>query len=134
MFIVHPKYGPLIIMLQTMLSDIARLLNVVMFILACFFCALRAVYRGVTPTFSGENFSGAFSLLVNVVWGPQLLWSAEGERSDAKTLLLSRVTGISDDGALDAVGFCTGAMAVVVCPILLLNLLIAMMASSYARV
>eukprot|EP00929_Paragymnodinium_shiwhaense_P024960 TRINITY_DN15212_c0_g2_i1.p1 TRINITY_DN15212_c0_g2~~TRINITY_DN15212_c0_g2_i1.p1 ORF type:complete len:1213 (-),score=242.25 TRINITY_DN15212_c0_g2_i1:277-3915(-) len=134
MFIVHPRYGPLIIMVQTMFTDITRMLNVVVFAVASFFCALRAVYRGATPGFSGEAYAGPFSLLVNVVWGPQLLWTVEGSQWESQTLILSQVLGISDEISLDVVGFCTGAAAVVVCPILLLNLLIAMMASSYARV
>eukprot|EP00929_Paragymnodinium_shiwhaense_P024959 TRINITY_DN15212_c0_g1_i1.p1 TRINITY_DN15212_c0_g1~~TRINITY_DN15212_c0_g1_i1.p1 ORF type:complete len:1258 (-),score=262.90 TRINITY_DN15212_c0_g1_i1:207-3734(-) len=136
MFIVHPKYGPLIIMVQTMFTDITRLLNVVFFSMATFFCALRAVYRGLEPRFSGEAYEGPFSLLVNVIWGPQLLWTAgdAGGVISSKTLILSKLFSTTDNVALDFVGFFTGAGAVVVCPILLLNLLIAMMASSYARV
>eukprot|EP00929_Paragymnodinium_shiwhaense_P036806 TRINITY_DN19695_c0_g1_i2.p1 TRINITY_DN19695_c0_g1~~TRINITY_DN19695_c0_g1_i2.p1 ORF type:complete len:822 (+),score=174.61 TRINITY_DN19695_c0_g1_i2:123-2468(+) len=135
MFIAHPQYGPLVIMVQTMIKDITRLLVVAAFALTTFYCALTALYRGRRPRFSGEQYQGPMTMLVNVVWGPQLLWSvAEDEDRQSETLILSELASISDAEALDWVGFFTGAMAVVVCPILLLNLLIAMMASSYTRV
>jgi len=130
--IVHPKLGPLIIMVLTMMGDISQFMILLVFFVGCFYCSLNALFRGVPGVFVGEHWGdGATVLLVNAIWGSQVLWMTENE-DDGKTLFLSQVLGLHDSTAIDYMGFLVIGMAVFCIPIMLLNLLIAIMASTYA--
>jgi hypothetical protein len=139
-FVVHPTYGPLIIMVERMSVDIIFWLAAFGFCIVAFYFVLGALYAGQTPEFAGETYGmghwpGAVTMLVNYVGGPQLLWTVpESAITTAPATILSQVFGTSDAFACDVVGFCVMMFAWLLCPLLLVNLLIAMMASSYTRV
>jgi len=130
--IVHPKMGPLIIMVLTMMGDITQFLTLVVFFVACFYCSLNALFRGIPGVYVGEKWQGPTTLLVNAIWGPQVLWVTEHEDS-GRTLFLSEIFGLNDSSAIDTMGAIIVALTVFCIPIMLLNLLIAIMASTYSE-
>mmetsp|Transcript_78127 Transcript_78127/g.252613 ORF Transcript_78127/g.252613 Transcript_78127/m.252613 type:complete len:390 (-) Transcript_78127:138-1307(-) len=129
--IVHPKMGPLIIMVLTMIGDITQFAVLMAFFVACFYCSLNALFRGVPGVYVGEQWLSPSTLLVNAIWGPQVLWMTAHEDT-ARTLFMSEVLGMNDSSAIDTMGAIIVALSVLCIPIMLLNLLIAIMASTYA--
>jgi len=131
--IVNAKLGPWVIMVMTMMGDIQQFLVLLVFFLFTFYCSYHALFRDVTGVYVGEKWSSATTLLINAIWGPQVIWESEG-REDSSSLFLSWISGMADSSALDVMGGIVTLIAVFTVPILLLNLLIAMMASSYQEV
>eukprot|EP00927_Polykrikos_kofoidii_P058812 TRINITY_DN5359_c0_g2_i1.p1 TRINITY_DN5359_c0_g2~~TRINITY_DN5359_c0_g2_i1.p1 ORF type:complete len:1237 (+),score=127.96 TRINITY_DN5359_c0_g2_i1:32-3742(+) len=139
-FVVHPTYGPLVIMVQRMMIDILFWLGAWIFCVAASFMIIQSLYLGQSPEFAGESFgmgswNGATTILVNWVAGPQLLWTVpESVTATTPRMVLSQLIGTSDAVACDVVGLFVMCFVWLLCPLLMINLLIAMMASSYATV
>jgi len=131
--IVNPKLGPWVIMVTTMMGDIQQFMILLIFFVWTFYCSYHALFREVTGAYVGEQWSGASVLLINAIWGPQVMWESDGF-NDHESLFLSWTFGVADSTAIDVMGAIITAVAVFTMPILLLNLLIAMMASSYQEV
>mmetsp|Transcript_116026 Transcript_116026/g.369131 ORF Transcript_116026/g.369131 Transcript_116026/m.369131 type:complete len:257 (-) Transcript_116026:227-997(-) len=120
-------------MVLTMIGDITQFLALMVFFVGCFYCALNALFRDVPGVFVGEKWLNPSVLLVNAIWGPQVLWTTENEDT-GRTLFLSAIFGLNDSSAIDTMGAIIVGMAVLCIPIMLLNLLIAIMTSTYAVV
>mmetsp|Transcript_78118 Transcript_78118/g.252551 ORF Transcript_78118/g.252551 Transcript_78118/m.252551 type:complete len:261 (-) Transcript_78118:702-1484(-) len=119
-------------MVLTMIGDITQFLALMVFFVGCFYCALNALFRDVPGVFVGEKWLNPSVLLVNAIWGPQVLWTTENEDT-GRTLFLSAIFGLNDSSAIDTMGAIIVALTVFCIPIMLLNLLIAIMASTYAE-
>jgi len=128
--VVHPKLGPLILMVVTMMGDITQFGTLMVFFIGCFYTALNALFRGIPASYVGDNWKSPTTLLVNAIWGPQILWDTSGDDL-GQTLFLSELVGVDDSIAVDYMGAVVVALAVMCIPIMLLNLLIAIMASTY---
>jgi len=131
--VVHSQLGPHIITLLTMMADIEKMLYLIAFFAFCFYCSFRALYHSVEGVYIGEDWLNPSTLLLNVVWGPQVMWSNSIEGSE-RTLLLSDLFGLADSYAIDLAGGAIVGLAVLTIPIVLLNMLIAIMAASYNSV
>jgi len=107
------------------------------FFAACFYCSLRALFHDSASAYIGEDWHGPLTLLVNAVWGPQLLW-ATPELGDAAggetTMFVAGLAHTTDETAVNCVASLIVLLAVFAIPILLLNLLIAKMAASYSDI
>jgi len=134
--IVEPHIGPLVMLVLGIVNDIQQYIYLLFFFAACFFCSLRALFHDSAGAFIGEAWHGPLTLLVNAVWGPQILWaSAEhSELTDEPTLFFAGLTYATDEVAVNAVANVIVMLAVFAIPILLMNLLVAKMAASYSDI
>jgi len=122
-FAVHSKVGHLIIVVMTMAQDILSFVNLLVFSIFAFFFAFRALFRDMTAVYVGEHWEGPMTVVMNVIWGPEVLWEASDIHTD-KTLLLSYLTAMPDSEAVSILNYILSTLAIFTIPILLLNFLI----------
>jgi len=128
---VQPQIGSLVITLMTMVSGVGAVTVLLAFYSLGFFCSLSSLYRGLTPLKFGSEWSVS-TLLVGVLGSSSCLWQVESDPS--KTLFLSDIFGITDSDGVNTAGAVMIIFATLTLPILLLNLMIAVMSSAYAAV
>lgn len=132
LIVPQPTIGPLIILVITMMADIAKVMFLLVFFASGLYLAFCALFRDVTGKLVGEEWTSPGVILVNAMVGPQLMWATDFPGKNS--LFFSWLFGYTDAHALDVVGGCLIGLTVFLVPILLLNMLVAMMASSYQEV
>jgi hypothetical protein len=129
--VVQPQIGSLVITLMSMVTGVGAVTVLLAFYSLGFFASLSALYRGLTPLKFGTEWSVS-TLLVGVLGSSSCLWQVEADPS--KTLFISDIFGITDSDGVNTAGSVVIIFATLTLPILLLNLMIAVMSSSYAAV
>jgi len=147
--VVTEFFGPSIMVLQQMIKDIQRLMCLCALILLSFYFSLRTLYEGAADgTNLPVGFTDPFSTFMNLMISAVAIeWPGAAEdpwevtpsaprrlKPSSVNLLLSEALGMTELDGLVYFGFILHCFIVFTTSILLLNLLIAMMASSYARV
>merc|ERR1712048_115154 len=87
---VQPQIGPLIITVFTMMGDIQKVFALILFFFVCFHSCFHALYRNFEATYDGEAWS-PFALLVDALWGNQIMWKVENEHG--QSLFMSLIMG-----------------------------------------
>jgi hypothetical protein len=114
-----------------MVSGVGAVTILLAFYCAAFFCSLSSLYRALVPIKFGSEWSVS-TLLVGILGSASTLWQVEEDPS--KTLFTSDLFGVNDTDGVNIQGSIMIMMATLTLPILLLNLMIAVMSSSYAQV
>eukprot|EP00928_Gymnodinium_smaydae_P003323 TRINITY_DN11191_c0_g2_i1.p1 TRINITY_DN11191_c0_g2~~TRINITY_DN11191_c0_g2_i1.p1 ORF type:complete len:604 (+),score=104.16 TRINITY_DN11191_c0_g2_i1:167-1813(+) len=130
--VVFDKFGPLMIVAQRLLQDMLRPLVVILVFFGATFLAMYALYSETTMNFQGEQPAGPSGILTAVMWGTDILWASY--TATTKNMFMSQLTGQDDATSLNTYHPLFMALCVFLGPILMFNMLIAMMASSYADV
>eukprot|EP00928_Gymnodinium_smaydae_P002648 TRINITY_DN1094_c0_g1_i2.p1 TRINITY_DN1094_c0_g1~~TRINITY_DN1094_c0_g1_i2.p1 ORF type:complete len:1111 (+),score=185.26 TRINITY_DN1094_c0_g1_i2:57-3389(+) len=130
--VVFDKFGPLMIVAQRLLQDMLRPLIVILVFFGATYLSMYALYSGTVMNFAGEAPAGPSGILTAVMWGTDILWSSQTQNTG--NMFLSQLSGIDDAASLNIYHPIFMALCVFLGPILMFNMLIAMMASSYADV
>jgi len=129
--VVNQSIGPLVITLMTMAGNVGGVCALLVFWSTAFLSSLNAVYRGHEAHAIHSEWS-PMTLLVSTLGYGDTMWQVPED--DTQSLFLSLVTGMDDSSSINYAGCVLIALAALTIPILLVNLMIAVMSSSYAEV
>jgi len=119
---------------QKALADIAWLLSVTFIFILTFMASFHALFQSTKMSLEPSSADSS-GLVAALTWGPEMVFEQEeGQDNNTGALLYSTVTGLNNHTALQHTGLVLCVVLIVILPILMLNLLIAALASSYAQV
>jgi len=129
--VVSRSIGHLVITLMSMADNVGGVCALIAFWSAAFLASLTALFRGLVAESMNADWSPT-TLLVTIIGSGGTIWQVPEDNSD--TLFISHVAGMADSASINYVGAFLTIAATLTLPILLINLMIAVMSASYREV